>query len=620
MAWWQRPRPALEAAATIVREVPNRARDVALLAAATVRTAADRLLVTTDVWQNEVWDYYDDLGEFTFAVDWHSNALSRVRLRAARIRPGQDEPEIVDDGPAAEAVSALGLDVAGRSELMRTATQLLDVPGECYLTGETIDGAKVWRVRSSNQIRASAAGRDQTRVEVVDVDASMAGREVWRDMASDRIIVRIWRPHPRYAQLATSPARAARATMRELELINRKIQAQYLSRLASAGIVVFPDEITFPVRDEFQDAADPFMAEWIETAREAIKTPGTAASVVPIPMRVPAEFVDKITFIDFTMAIDQREIERRDSAIRRLATQLDLPAEVLLGMGDVNHWSAWALDEAAIKVHISPTAELICSALTTGFLRPMLSTRVKTAAGDTKIDPNEWVVWYDTSELALRPDKSANALQAYDRLELTGAALRRELGFDEDDAPDDPTGELGPQILKKLLTNAQLAADAANELVPNLIEPPPPPTPPALPGQESTVVDAGAPEASGKGATQSQTGPPKTRDQTPPAQAPGRAGPPARAQASLRRWVTHADVAGHLVELTFDGRWNVLHNECRYRRNDVEGVCPVNFAVHNHLGISPGTPGMYRVDAQDGGVVLGARIHVAPDADTVNVR
>src|SRR5690606_40124656 len=96
------------------------------------------------------------------------------------------------------------------------------------------------------------------------------------------------------------------------------IIAQYLSRLASAGVWLVPDEITFPVREEFADAADPFMAEWIEIAAEAIRTPGTAAATVPIPIKVPAEYVDKIRHLDFTLKRSEKIIDKRESAIKRL--------------------------------------------------------------------------------------------------------------------------------------------------------------------------------------------------------------------------------------------------------------------------------------------------------------
>ncbi|MBP5870845.1 phage portal protein [Streptomyces sp. LBUM 1485] len=240
--------------------------------------------------------------------------------------------------------------------------------------------------------------------------------------------------------------------MRELELVNRHIVAQYLSRLASAGVVIFPDEVTFPVREEFADAADPFMEEWVENARTAISTPGTAAAVVPMPIKVPAEYVDKIAHIDFTLKIDDKIIEKRDSAIKRLASQLNVPPEVLLGMGDLNHWNAWAVDETSLKVNVAPDAELIAAALTTGYLQP----RLKASFVE---DWANWVVWYDMSELTLRPDRSDSAIALYDRLEINGAALRRETGFNEADKPtDEELKEQGLKIIIKTLPSGGPAA------------------------------------------------------------------------------------------------------------------------------------------------------------------
>jgi hypothetical protein len=46
------------------------------------------------------------------------------------------------------------------------------------------------------------------------------------------------------------------------------------------------------------------------------------------------------------------------------------------------------------------------------------------------------MVWYDTTDLTTRPDRSTDAWGAYDRIELSGQAARRESGLSEDDAPD----------------------------------------------------------------------------------------------------------------------------------------------------------------------------------------
>jgi hypothetical protein len=45
------------------------------------------------------------------------------------------------------------------------------------------------------------------------------------------------------------------------------------------------------------------------------------------------------------------------------------------------------------------------------------------------------MVWYDTSPLRVRTNRSETALQVYDRGVISGEALRRETGFDDADAP-----------------------------------------------------------------------------------------------------------------------------------------------------------------------------------------
>lgn len=444
MAWWHafsrrgtptpKPLPTPEPAALTA-------------AAAPVTSPRTELVRNTEGWQEEAWQYHDTLGEFRYAVDWEAKMLSRVRLFAAKLEPGQDEPQRAEAGTAVELMTGMAGGVAGQATVMDGLGTQLSVPGEGYVIVENINGVEHWSVRSTDEVRVARG-----RYEVLDEDSSSSGNH-WRPLAPDSLRpLRVWRPNKRYHHIADSPARAARSTMRELELVNRHITAQYLSRLASAGVVIFPDEVTFPVREEFADAPDPFIAEWIEMGAEAIRTPGTAAGTVPMPIKVPGEWVDKIKHLDFTLKIDEKIIEKRESAIKRLATQLNIPPEVLLGMGDLNHWNAWAVDETSLKVNIAPDAELICQALTTGYLQPRLK-----ASGVE--DFASWVVWYDMSELTLRPDRSDDAVQLYDRMEINGAALRRETGFDEADKPSDD--ELREQGLKVIIKSLPTAAASA---------------------------------------------------------------------------------------------------------------------------------------------------------------
>ncbi|MEV4968641.1 hypothetical protein AB0886_27590 [Streptomyces sp. NPDC024062] len=44
-------------------------------------------------------------------------------------------------------------------------------------------------------------------------------------------------------------------------------------------------------------------------------------------------------------------------------------------------------------------------------------------------------VWYDTAPLRVRTNRSETAIKVFELGAISGKALRRETGFDEDDAP-----------------------------------------------------------------------------------------------------------------------------------------------------------------------------------------
>ena len=531
MPWWtfglgKRP--------SVPRDALTAAYERAVTAAANpVASPQSTLLRTTDAWQDEAWRYYDTLGEFNYAISWLSAMQSRVRLYAAELVPGQDEPVRLETGLPVDIMNTLAGGVSGQTQIMASLAVQLAIPGEGYLVGETRDGVERWSVRSIDEVQ-SRHGRYEVRDELA------VNGDQWRPLG-DGIVVRVWRPHKRWFHRADSSSRSARSTMRELELVNRHILSQYLSRLASAGVVLFPDEVMFPVREEFAEANDPFMAEWIEIAATAIREPGTAAAVVPIPIRVPAEMVDKVKFLDFTLKIDEKVIEKRDSAIKRLATQVNIPAEVLLGMGDVNHWGAWQIEEGALKTTIAPDAELIADAITTGYLQPRLK-----ASGES--DVSRFVVWYDMSELTMRPDRSDDAVLLYDRLELSGEALRRETGFDESDMPTDE--DLREQALKVIIrTLPSGAASALAQLIGEDVEPVIPISPQG-PGV-AEAVRSGTPLPVPE--TGTENGPPNGGE-APDVPDGGEAAATARTERLMRQ-----AKASHALRFGLAGRWELLH-------------------------------------------------------------
>jgi hypothetical protein len=74
------------------------------------------------------------------------------------------------------------------------------------------------------------------------------------------------------------------------------------------------------------------------------------------------------------------------------------------------------------------------------------------ALGYSAEEIDDTVVWYDVSHMIVRPNRGTDAQAIYDKGELSGEALRRENGFDENDAPPvigqpDPAVDLALQLV-----------------------------------------------------------------------------------------------------------------------------------------------------------------------------
>lgn len=429
-------------------------------------------------WQDEAWDFYGALGEFNYAVEWFGEALSRVRLAAARVLPGGDEPEILSKGTASDLVARFMGGTDGQAQLLRSLAVQLSVAGDSYFVGRDVtqeeidfgllmdaepdENGQVWTVQSAKTIRKykgslstyfRRSGQQRPKWEIQLDDT------IWAPLPFESLVVRIWDRNERYPWRAASPARSALSIMREIDMYNRHILASLVSRVAMNGMLFIPNEVILPASPQFENAVDPFIAEMLDVMMSAIKNPGSPASAAPMPVRIPAEFIDKFKHFTFASAVDGKVFEARAEALKRLANALNLPSEIITGLGQTNHWTGWQLTEEAIKIHIAPKVEVITRGLTLGWLHPMLKEMGEPIREDNGA---RIIMWYDTSELTQRPDRSTSAIQLRDMMIITDEATRRETGFSEADAPT--PAELEKMILMKLSVNPQTASPAIKEL------------------------------------------------------------------------------------------------------------------------------------------------------------
>ena len=387
-------------------------------------------------WQARAWSYYETLGEIHYAADFFGANLARVRLVVQRLKPGEGEQggewEEVTSGPAFAALERLKGPRGDRSEIQAAFGAIMFVVGEGYLFGTNDGGREVWEFLSADEVvidlREGVAVRKRRHNDRAGQETYTLTDELGGTVApGECVALRLWSAHPRFSDQPDAPLLAVLDLCEELRLLPRAVRSRARSRLASAGILVIPNEITEPSQTPGHDEnpeEDPVLADLIEVAGTAIDDEESAAASVPIVLRVDGEHaknVQHVTFVDPSATYP--ETEREVHVLSRVAMGLNLPPEVLTGMGGVNHWSAWEITAAVWTQHLEPMCRSLCGDLTSALIEPI--------AGDT------FRVWYDDAEIVTRPDRAADAMQLHDRLAISDAALREAGGWAKTDEPDD---------------------------------------------------------------------------------------------------------------------------------------------------------------------------------------
>lgn len=414
-------------------------------------------------WQIEAWQFYDVVPEFRYCIDWTAGMLSKATLFVSR--DGVPITPEADESLAAAYLDAFfgGPEVVG--QMLSEVARHLSVAGECYIVGTTRDGVERWHVVSATELTARSG------------NYYMWGKKIESD--GDPMVLRLWRPHPRRWTEANAPSRALLPVLSEVDQLTKFVSAQVDSRLAGAGLLLLPSEMQLPAGQmtESEDAegnpvisaqpnaaATAFVTALTQAMTASLQDRESASSVVPIVATAPGEQIGNAQHLTFWTDLQEQAKELRDEAIRRIGMGMDLPPEVLLGTADSNHWNAWKVDESAIKAHAEPLLALITESLTTGYLRPLLI-----ADGMEPIEAERYAVEADTSEMRLRPDRSKESMELWDRGVLSDEALLRENGFSATDAASPE--QFSRWLLQKIAqgqTTPELVEAAARVLGANL--------------------------------------------------------------------------------------------------------------------------------------------------------
>ncbi|QDH93069.1 portal protein [Microbacterium phage Margaery] len=444
---------------------------------------------SNDSWQEDAWEMYDLVGEMRFLVNVLASQASKARFYVGTLADDPTDPPVpVTDQRLINALEAIGDGPTGLSQIIKRLFINLEVPGDGWLVG--IPKSSMPDERARRKAALEAGEEVPPIVSLADVqlddlvwkmlsvtEVKFDGDDVVLTLGDDGeddqvkgspddvYMIRVWDSHPRKAWEADSPTRSALPVLRELVGLTMHISAQIDSRLAGAGVLLAPASAAKAAKIalgfEEDGPEDPFTDALIEAMITPISDRANASAYVPLVWTVPDESEPHFRFMSFTKELDAQAKDMRDEAIRRYALSADAPPELLLGVGSMNHWGAWLVQEDVVRAHLEPRLALVADALTTQYLRPIMEE----IGGFEESNIENHVVWFDVEHLIVRVSKGDDARQAYQDGVISGESYRNALGFSEDDAPEADSADPAVSTALEMVARAPSLAQT-----PGLIE------------------------------------------------------------------------------------------------------------------------------------------------------
>lgn len=439
MAFWSRARPVPETLTASVATVPHN-KQISVLNIGRRRSR-------DDAWQKDAWAYFKMLGEVRFAARFVGNAVGRAHYYVGtRERPGDPVVPIPDGADPDDLKMRDSLSrIKGRDGTLASLLAVYGVQqfvtGESFLVAEDGLEGEQWEILSTSELRRLGKNQIGLNNTTIVTDQTAEYVKLYPDgteviIGPNSLVLRMWTRDPEWRERADSPMRPVLNICEALHTAQAMQTAGDRSRLASTGLFLIPAEADLPKAPTTDNAGGPrqpgrlmLMDETLEAMTTAMNNPGSAAAIAPIMLEVKSDLIEKFKRITFEREVDKTIVARIDHLIRRFAMGVDLPPEILLGLGDVNHWTGYFVSEEAVNAHIKPVALGFAGDMTVGFVKP-------TALALKVANPDKYAIGVDVTELVVAPNRADHAFMLYDRYLLSGNHLLYAIGFNPIEQPD----------------------------------------------------------------------------------------------------------------------------------------------------------------------------------------
>ena len=309
-------------------------------------------------------------------------------------------------------------------------------PGEVYIYFKRVNGKWDHKLIPKTNIGTSKKARNNKVIQ--EFTDPISGELV--TVGDSGNLQRIWRPHPGRPANADSSMFPVLGMIDELNWIQRLVTGLFQKRIMTSGILAITNSILGPDfdptnQDAIAGAVNSVERQWVEQLSRNMQS-DTDSPALPIIVFAPYEHVkDGFNYINLDNDLPKTVIEERREVLRRIANSLDIPAEFILGLGTVNHWSAFLIRDLLWQQHIQPLATLIANSVTDVFLRPVL--RKLKADGLFDGNPDRVKLWFQSHQLATHPDLFPYLVTAFDKGIIGKEPILRALGIPPESAITD---------------------------------------------------------------------------------------------------------------------------------------------------------------------------------------
>ena len=396
------------------------------------------------------WDWYNGIGEIHYAVSRGARIAGYARIYACKRNPdGTPGAEITGGLPRAIADmiqspfgGTRGLlsrfytqsKVPGDSLLVRMVDSSGELEGYDFLCAHEIDDSGV---SDSTFVRTGGRFPGEAKLRRITSPKINGGEQLYRPLAPGDILGRVWRPDAQYVDMSDSPMLPLQVECELLHLLTVGLKAKLLSRLALNGILFIPSQLN-EVKYATADGKSPEMASMtmidrlLVASTHAVLNYDKPESAVPIMVAGDKELAEAIKFITVDRELYETDMRLRQELIDRILMGLDVQPQDVKGMGDSNHWSAWAVSDDERRVNVQPELETFCWAAT----RMILHAEMQKAGRSPGTILNT-MLWYDLTEANVKTNLAEDARQLRDRRLISPEATRRMSGAKETDKPSE---------------------------------------------------------------------------------------------------------------------------------------------------------------------------------------